>query len=48
MSDNIKERNINEDLGSYNPRRVQDGGYKDKTQNQITIESIENRNHLSL
>ncbi|XP_058733700.1 protein ALP1-like [Vicia villosa] len=48
MTGNIEERNIHEDLGSYNPRRVQDGGYMDKVRNQIAIELIENRNHLSL
>lgn len=33
ITSNIKERNISEDLHSYNSKRVQDGGYMDKIQN---------------
>jgi hypothetical protein len=35
MIDNIEEKNVNEDMSSYNPRRVQDEGYKDRARNQI-------------
>jgi hypothetical protein len=48
MIDNREERNVNENMTSYNPRRVQDGGYMDIVRNQIDIGLIENRNHTNL
>ena len=38
------ERNIDEEIGSHNPRRVIDGGYMDRVRNQIAVALIENRN----
>jgi hypothetical protein len=40
-----EERNINEEMGLYNPRRVQDGGgYMNKVRNQIGTSLMESRN----
>jgi hypothetical protein len=38
-----EERNINEDMSSYNLRRVQDGSYMDRARNQIATRLMENR-----
>ncbi|KAK2384274.1 hypothetical protein QL285_071636 [Trifolium repens] len=48
MVDNREERNVNEDMSSYNSRRVQDGGYMDRARNQIATGLIENRNIMNL
>jgi hypothetical protein len=48
MVDNREERNVNEDMSSHNPRRVQDGGYMDRARNQIATGLIENRNIMNL
>jgi hypothetical protein len=40
-----EERNVNEEMGLYNPRRVQDGGgYMNKVRNQIGTSLMESRN----
>ena len=44
MIDHREERNNNEDMSSFNPRRVQDGDYMDRAQNRITTGLIENIN----
>ena len=38
------ESNINEEISSYNPRRVQDGGFMNKVRNQIGVALMEKRN----
>jgi len=39
-----EESNINEEIGSYNPGRVQDGGYMNRVRNQIGVALMESRN----
>jgi len=39
-----EESNINEENGSYNPRRVQHGGYMNRVRNQIGVALMESRN----
>jgi hypothetical protein len=48
MIENREERNVNEDMSSYNPRRVQDRSYMDRARNQIDVGLIENRNLINL
>jgi hypothetical protein len=38
-----EERNINEDMSSYNLSRVHDGSYMDRARNQIATRLMENR-----
>jgi len=44
MIERDKESNINEEIDSYNPRRVQDGGYTNRVRNQIGVALVEGRN----
>jgi len=44
MIERDKESNINEEISSYNPRRVQDGGFMNKVRNQIGVALMEKRN----
>ncbi|AES68734.1 hypothetical protein MTR_3g014250 [Medicago truncatula] len=37
MIERDEESNINEEISSYNPGRVQDGGYMNKVRNQIGV-----------
>ena len=43
MIERDKESNINEEISSYNPRRVQDGGFMNKVRNQIGVALMEKR-----
>ena len=44
MIERDEENKINEDIGSYDPERVQDGGYMNKVRNQIGVALMESRN----
>ncbi|AES64404.1 ribosomal protein S11 [Medicago truncatula] len=44
MIERDEENNINEEISSYNPGRVQDGGYMNKVRNQIGVALMESRN----
>ena len=44
MIERDEENNINEEIDSYNPGRVQDGGYMNRVINQIGVVLIESRN----
>ncbi|AES99409.1 hypothetical protein MTR_5g080460 [Medicago truncatula] len=44
MIERDEESNINEEISSYNPGRVQDGGYMNKVRNQIGVALMESRN----
>ena len=39
-----RRNNINEEIGSYNLGRVQDGGYMNRVRNQIGVALMESRN----
>jgi len=39
-----EKSNINEEISSYNPERVQDGGYMNRVRNQIGVALMESRN----
>jgi len=47
MPEREEERNITEDLSSYN-LRGQDGSYIDRVRNQIATKLLENKNRSSL
>lgn len=44
MIEREEEINMNEEMGSYNPKRVQDGGYMNRVRNQIGVSLMESRN----
>ncbi|AES81741.1 hypothetical protein MTR_7g100090 [Medicago truncatula] len=44
MIERDEESNINEEISSYNPGRVQDGGYMNKVRNQIGVALMESIN----
>ena len=44
MIERDEENNINEEIGSYNLGRVQDGGYMNRVRNQIGVALMESRN----
>jgi hypothetical protein len=44
MIDHREERINHEDMDSFNPRRVQDGGYMDRARNRIAAGLVGNRN----
>ena len=43
MIERDEEYNINEEIGSYNPGRVQDGGYMNRVRNQIGVALVESK-----
>jgi len=44
MIERDEENNINEEIGSYNPGRVQDGDYMNRVRNQIGVALMESIN----